>query len=933
MAWLLALAMAPMTHCFGQYSQTTIATLASGTNAIDKSATALTATTFATAVAAAWNSGSGGVLHLPTAVPNDTTVYHGNYGNARRIVITSSANMQNVAYNPTSFTPITAPNATTTKANQSDYTLTLGLIDTSTEQPPVDEVIKQAGLVVLSRGTGAYPLDIRVTATFSDNSTAMATAKVGRGSGTDDTFFGFIAPEGTGITSLRLQSFVTNSVTPVADRICWDDFAFITGPPLAVPLPVITDVTPPHGAVTLAANGLHFTATTYEAIPTNQISLRVNAVDVSDQLVITGGDGEYQVSYAGLQPDQLYQIEIEVSNSSGATLRPHTLHTYTSPTVLYDADGFDDDNIFPAGPLQNVAHGHGVWEPNPDEPAVIVETGGAAGKVLQRDGTGARRPDSLWFPAVSSGTLTADFDIWVTRADVRTIDIALQAEVGVMWGSFLAWGTITNELAYYNNTSWQPLGDWLAGWHHLRVIHYLSGPAAGHYDVLVDGTPAGTLLPFRNSPVGTAFNRFRIQTSELTPWFEYGQMDNLVLTVGPETAVILPPTIADVSPADRAIAPAADGVQFRVLSLMPLTGPEVELRLNNVLTSLSFSGEATNLIASHAPVAAGNYALDIRATNTAGADQWTSQFIAANEAWMYDPSPGWTGPWSWTSGFPSLETAAPLDGAYLQYDIPGLGVRNSIRQYTARPGLNLSQPHIIRWKFRLVEDDFASNFNSFNDRVHFYARDAARPTGGTDASTSWSISATGNEQTPNSGVFAGQTFYMFDNVDGTGAVKLGNLVNSGIALLPGHVYALAVTVLPASGAYTVAIQDLTTSASFQSAAPHKFRAAAVTATSHTYLHFGVQAAPATEPRALDLDSLEIIPAIQPVTLLDPARTGTTFSFSFVSQAGMQHVVKYTSNLASPNWTTLTTITGDGSLKQVAHPNSPDGPVFYRVVTQ
>ncbi len=48
---------------------------------------------------------------------------------------------------------------------------------------------------------------------------------------------------------------------------------------------------------------------------------------------------------------------------------------------------------------------------------------------------------------------------------------------------------------------------------------------------------------------------------------------------------------------------------------------------------------------------------------------------------------------------------------------------------------------------------------------------------------------------------------------------------------------------------------------------------------------------------------------------------------------MQHVVEYTSNLASPNWTTLTTITGDGSLKQVMHPNSPDGPVFYRVVTQ
>ena len=933
-AWLLVGALFPATHSFGQFSQTTIAQLAAGTNLIEKSATSLTATTFIPAVATAWTNGMGGVLNLSGVVPNGTTSYRGNYGEAKRIEIASSTTMQNVGYNANSFSPMSLPNATTSSANLADYTLTLGLFDTNTEQPLEGEVIKQVGLVVLSRGTGGYPLDIRITATFSDETTEVATANVGRGSGVDDTFFGFIAPDGAGIVSLRLQSFTPNTEDPVADRICWDDFGFIAGAPTSTPLPVITDVSPKNGAVVDAQDGIHFNVVAYEAIGAGNITLRVNAVDVSGELTITGDSGDYSVAYDGLQPDQLYEMEISVVNSGGLATLARTFYTFTSPTVIYDAGGFSDEDIFPVGDLQNVEHGRCVWEPNLDEPAEIVDVGGPMGKVLERLGTGATRADALRFPPVSSGTLTVEVDVFASITDDRTIDISLQAETGTLWGAFLAWGMLEGKLAYYDNTAWQPLTDCPAGWHHLTLVHYLSGPAAGYYDVLIDHEPISTLVPFRNAPVGTSLGRFRIQTQNSSALMQYGQIDNLVITVGPETGVILPPTITDVLPVNHTIAAVADGVQFTVQSQVPLAESDIALRLNDNPVSLSFSGEATDLTATHAPLAPGNYTMNIQATNLAGTAQWLAQFIAADEPWMYHPSAGWVDPWQWTTSMATWETAAPMDtSGYLHYDVLDVGVRNAIRQFTDRPGVDLNSPHRIRWKFRLVEDAFATNFDSFNDRIHFYGRNAARPTGGTDSSTSWSIMATGNEQTSGSGVYAGQTFYLFDNVDGTGGLKLANLVDSHIAVVPGHIYALEVTVFPADGSYTVAIQDLTSDASFQSATPHKYRAAGVTATSHNYLHFGVQTAPATDPRAFDLDTVEILPALQPMELLHPAHDGTAFSFSFVSRDGTTYYAEYATELPPTQWHPLATISGDGSAKTVTDANATGGQRYYRVRAQ
>ena len=58
---------------------------------------------------------------------------------------------------------------------------------------------------------------------------------------------------------------------------------------------------------------------------------------------------------------------------------------------------------------------------------------------------------------------------------------------------------------------------------------------------------------------------------------------------------------------------------------------------------------------------------------------------------------------------------------------------NLMRQYASSASVDLAQPHYIRWKFRLAEtvDTFAADFITFNDRVHFFARNAPRLTAGT----------------------------------------------------------------------------------------------------------------------------------------------------------------------------------------------------------
>jgi hypothetical protein len=312
----------------------------------------------------------------------------------------------------------------------------------------------------------------------------------------------------------------------------------------------------------------------------------------------------------------------------------------------------------------------------------------------------------------------------------------------------------------------------------------------------------------------------------------------------------------------------------------------------------------------------------------------TLALIATEEAWLVDPADGWVGPWQWSSGQPDYRTQSPIDGAgsYLRLDTTG-GSRNFMRQYQSSTNLDVTKAHYIRWKFRLAEDDFASFFTIFNDRVQFFGRNTPRLTASTDPSINWSIMATGDEQTAGNGVSAGQTFWIFDNVEGNGTFNLANHVDTQVPLVPHQIYSFTVRVDPEQLEYTAAITNETSGAWFKSAAPHRYRNLSAPGADHTYVHFGVQGSPAADVRPFDLDSVTLTQATLPAILFDPQHSGTTFSFSFSSQPSVTYIAEYATELPPAQWHLLDTIPGDGSDKTVTDSNLTGQQRYYRVRAQ
>ena len=70
----------------------------------------------------------------------------------------------------------------------------------------------------------------------------------------------------------------------------------------------------------------------------------------------------------------------------------------------------------------------------------------------------------------------------------------------------------------------------------------------------------------------------------------------------------------------------------------------------------------------------------------------------------------------------------------------------------------------------------------------------------------------------------------------------------------------------------------------------------------------------------------------PVTILNPARTGGTTSFSFVTQSGHNHFVEFKNNLTDATWSALQTVAGNGSSTNITD-NAGGTTRFYRVRTQ
>jgi len=86
----------------------------------------------------------------------------------------------------------------------------------------------------------------------------------------------------------------------------------------------------------------------------------------------------------------------------------------------------------------------------------------------------------------------------------------------------------------------------------------------------------------------------------------------------------------------------------------------------------------------------------------------------------------------------------------------------------------------------------------------------------------------------------------------------------------------------------------------------------------------------TNPNSLKAFAALVTPS--PVTLLNPAYSAGTTTFSFQTQPSFTYYVEYKNTLADPTWTLLTTIAGDGTAPVVTDSTANGATRFYRVRT-
>ncbi len=309
--------------------------------------------------------------------------------------------------------------------------------------------------------------------------------------------------------------------------------------PVFRPHPVIDNIFPPPDVSGLEDESTFFFEVAGN-LPNPQSGVRVwfNQTDVSGQLSFTGDELGWLVSHPGVQPDT--SVMIEVTNDEAVTTAffdyPPTISPFAGRVrLLYDSGGFENDDIFPLGDLQEVVHGAGEWVPHASAPEILLAEE-PYNKILRRHQMGGTQRDWLHFPVRKTGIVTLEMDVRVSTAAVRTLDLSFTAVgAGGTQRSFIAWGTLDNQFTFYDGSNWIPVfepGD--NQWHRYKMVNYLTGAHASTFDLFVDGELIGEKLPFRSAfnPELHDFSAVRFNAAS-GPEGEYADIDNVVLTHQP----------------------------------------------------------------------------------------------------------------------------------------------------------------------------------------------------------------------------------------------------------------------------------------------------------------------------------------------------------------------------------------------------------------
>ncbi len=679
--------------------------------------------------------------------------------------------------------------------------------------------------------------------------------------------------------------------------------------------PSFENVMPDAYAIHEVAKGIQFNVLSVDPVAAVNIGLTLNGADVTAQLNVTGTETNRSVSYSGLVADTVYEMTLTATNASGTANLTRTFYTATGPFTLYDSGGFTSDVLYPLGPLQPVTDGNATWSPSTEPSDLVDVADGLHGKALQRMNMGASRNDVLQFSPVSSGTITIEFDAWVSTTAGRTFDLALMTASGE-WASHVAWGAVGEKLAYYSSASadWLPVGDLLADWHHCKIIHYLSGAAAGRFDLLVNDTPAAEKVLWRSAVQGAPLSRLSYQSHASGPLMEYGRIDNLTITAGPEDPNAFPtPTITNLVPAQYAVVRPAESLQFEVTSVLPISASDISATLNgsNISSGLTVTGSANHLFASYGPLVPGRHTVDITAANGAGPTSVTRDFyVTANPLTIFD-SGGFADDVLYPVGY---LTTVTNDGSRW---VPALDP-NSAEIVDLADGL---YGKVLR-RQQLGGDYYEyllfPPVSSGVVEIELDARVSSMDGRTIDLSLNGVSANGGGTQGP---------FIMW----GTNALNYYNrsawVPQTSLDADWHHIKLICYVSGASVGTFDLEVDGAPVSQGLvwrNVVSPvGTLRIAAIRG---SVIQYG------------DVDNLvlrvrpEPLVAL-PVTLQDLVRAGSMFSFSFQSFAGVNYLAQYSGDLGAANWITLETLSGTGAELTVTHTNAPAGPLFYRVKSE
>jgi hypothetical protein len=139
----------------------------------------------------------------------------------------------------------------------------------------------------------------------------------------------------SGVNTLRLTSTTAGGV----------NVNFLMLVPAKTDLPKVTQVYPDGSTFFQTTNKLVFKVSGPYAINTNDVTVTLNGINLSSNLVFSGSSTSWDVSLSGLQSNIFYAALITVTDVNGGTFNYHVgFDTFNSANFSWEAEDFDFNN-------------------------------------------------------------------------------------------------------------------------------------------------------------------------------------------------------------------------------------------------------------------------------------------------------------------------------------------------------------------------------------------------------------------------------------------------------------------------------------------------------------------------------------------------------------------------------------------------------------